>query len=91
MPIGNLTTAETILGGAWPIDLLYEVMGGDLTFESVRSRSHAVPIGDMTATVASLEDVIRSKEAANRPKDRAVLPILRDTLRVKKAVEETDP
>jgi hypothetical protein len=31
----------------------------------------------------ALADVLRSKEAANRPKDRAVLPILRDTLAVK--------
>jgi len=30
--------------------------------------------------VASLADVIRSKEASNRPKDRAQLPALRQTL-----------
>ena len=38
--------------------------------------------------VASLEDVIRSKEAADRNKDRAVLPVLRDTLAVKKKLLE---
>jgi hypothetical protein len=43
-------------------------------------------IGGETLTVAALGDVIRSKEAANRPKDRAVLPILRDTLAVKKVL-----
>jgi hypothetical protein len=32
--------------------------------------------------------VIRSKEAADRKKDRAVLPVLRDTLAVKKKVSE---
>lgn len=32
--------------------------------------------------VASLADVIRSKEAADRPKDRAVLPTLRELLAV---------
>jgi hypothetical protein len=31
--------------------------------------------------------VIRSKQAAGRPKDRAVLPILRDTLAMKKKLE----
>ena len=31
-------------------------------------------------TVASLADVIRSKEAANRDKDRRVLPVLREIL-----------
>lgn len=33
-------------------------------------------IGDVPAMVASLEDVIRSKRAAGRPKDIAVLPTL---------------
>ena len=43
---------------------------------------HAVPmhIRDATIAVASLEDVIRSKEAANRPKDQRTLPMLRQLL-----------
>jgi hypothetical protein len=40
--------------------------------------------GSVTVAVASLADVIRSKEAAGRDKDRAALPLLRRTL------EETD-
>ena len=42
----------------------------------------AVPMvvkGD-AVSIASLEDIIRSKEAANRPKDLAALPILRQLL-----------
>ena len=63
-------------------------MGGGLSLESVRSRSERIGIGDRTSVVVvSLENVIRSKEAADRAKDRTVLPILRDTLRVKKALE----
>jgi hypothetical protein len=46
-----------------------------------------MPVGEHKALVASLEDVIRSKEAAGRPKDLAQLPILRDTLRVRRALE----
>ena len=34
----------------------------------------------LTVSVASLNDVIRSKEAAGRAKDRAVLPVLRQVL-----------
>ncbi len=49
-----------------------------------------MPIADVTAVVASLEDIIRSKEAVARPKDLAVLPILRDALRVVHAIEETE-
>jgi len=80
--ISELTTAQTILGAAWPVDLLFDRLIGGLEFASVRSRSRAIVIGDVTATVASLEDIIRSKEVANRPKDQAVLPLLRDALRV---------
>jgi hypothetical protein len=35
---------------------------------------------DLRVNVASLADVIRSKEAAGREKDRAALPMLRRTL-----------
>jgi hypothetical protein len=38
----------------------------------------------LTIKVAALEDVIRSKEAADRPRDRAVLPDLRRTLELKR-------
>jgi hypothetical protein len=34
----------------------------------------------LTVEVAALEDVVRSKEAAGRDKDRAMLPLLRKTL-----------
>jgi hypothetical protein len=41
--------------------------------------------------VAALEDVIRSKEAANRPKDQRALPVLRQLLEeIKKGGEERD-
>jgi hypothetical protein len=67
-------------------DLLFDELPGDLSFESLRSRAIAIPLAGHTAHVASLEDIIASKEAAGRPKDQAQLPILRDTLRVKKAI-----
>lgn len=35
---------------------------------------------DVVVPVASLADVIRSKQAANRPKDQRVLPVLREIL-----------
>lgn len=42
----------------------------------------AVPmtIRNLRVAVAALEDVIRSKEAANRPKDHRTLPVLRQLL-----------
>lgn len=56
---------------------------GIRSFESLRSRAVAARLGRHELRVASLEDVIRSKQAANRPQDRAVLPVLRKTLREK--------
>ena len=41
----------------------------------------------LTVSVASLADVIRSKEAAGREKDRAVLPVLRQVLERSKELD----
>ena len=46
----------------------------------------------LSVAVASLSDVIRSKEAAGRAKDRAALPLLRATLEeVRRRGEESPP
>jgi hypothetical protein len=42
----------------------------------VRDRASWIEIGGIPLRVASLEDIIRSKRAAKRPRDRAVLEIL---------------
>lgn len=46
------------------------------SFEGVRDRASTIEIGGVPVPVASLDDVIRSKRAAGRPRDRAVLEIL---------------
>lgn len=69
------------------VDLLFDKIAGSLTFNAVRSRSTRIAIGKHALTVASLEDVIRSKEAANREKDRYALPILRETLAVQQVLK----
>jgi hypothetical protein len=56
---------------------------GIRSFESLRRRASTARFGRHGLMVASLEDIIRSKKAANRPQDRAVLPVLRRTLREK--------
>lgn len=71
------------------VDVLFDELSGHLRFESLRARGLRVPLGKVVAVVASLEDVIASKEAAGRPKDLAQLPILRDTLNVRRALGET--
>lgn len=65
-------------------DLQFDFMvaiSGVRSFEGVRSRASLVKFGGNTLRVASLEDVIRSKVAADRLEDRAVLPVLRRTVK----------
>jgi predicted nucleotidyltransferase len=49
------------------------------SFEGVRDRSRTVDLGGVSIRVASLADIIRSKKAAGRARDRAVLEILEKT------------
>jgi hypothetical protein len=53
---------------------------GTRGFSELEPRSVPMRIRDLTVAVAALEDVIRSKEAANRPKDQRSLPVLRQLL-----------
>lgn len=88
MPVSERSKVEWIEGRlAVPVEIHYDRISGGLTFSSLRSRAELVVVGEEKLLVAALADVIRSKRAAGRPKDRAVLPILRDTLRVKKKLE----
>ena len=45
-------------------------------YEELAARAHRMRVDDVDVMVADLSDVIRSKEAAGRPKDLQVLPIL---------------
>ncbi len=69
------------------VDLLFDRLPGGLSFEALRARGRRIRLGRETAVVASLEDLIASKEASGRPKDLAQLPVLRDTLRVSRAAK----
>jgi hypothetical protein len=55
------------------------------SFASVRSRAESISINGTAVIVASLADIIRSKKAAKRPRDLAVLPVL------EKALEAANP
>jgi hypothetical protein len=53
---------------------------GVRSFVGLRDRSDIIEIGDTSIRVASLPDIIKSKEAARRPRDRAVLDVLKAAL-----------
>jgi predicted nucleotidyltransferase len=56
---------------------------GVKSFASLRSRAKLMDFGGHPLLVADLADIIKSKSAAARPSDRAVLPVLRQTLHEK--------
>jgi hypothetical protein len=55
-------------------------LGSQRTYEEFLPRSREVPLRGLLVRVLELEAVIQSKEEADRPRDRAVLPVLRETL-----------
>jgi len=83
----------TILRPYYPASDLYRVVRDDdglqvdfmvtihgiRSFEGLRSRATRMEIGGTPVLVAALEDIIRSKRAARRPRDLAVLDILEKT------------
>jgi 3',5'-cyclic AMP phosphodiesterase CpdA len=83
--ISGLSSTERIYGTLVPIDILYDKLIGGLTFASIRSRASSAVVGTELLTVAALADIIKSKTAAGRPKDKAVLPMLHDALAVRRA------
>ncbi|MGO9710369.1 MAG: hypothetical protein ACLQBL_15995 [Polyangiaceae bacterium] len=58
------------------------VIHGVRSFEALRSRAFTLALGESGAKllVGDLADILKSKRAANRPKDRAVIDVLKATL-----------
>ena len=59
-------------------------MDGLADFESEYEKSETVTLSGLSLQILPLERIIVSKEAANREKDKAVLPILKATVAIKK-------
>ncbi len=73
----------TDLGG---LDVLHAI-GEGLTYQELVDRSSEYEVAGMRLRVLDLEAIIETKEFADRDKDRAVLPILRRTLELKRSGE----
>ena len=58
------------------LDITFSPSGLD-DYEALVAASVTFDLDDCVVRVAALTDIIRSKQAADRPKDRATLPILR--------------
>lgn len=84
-----------VLRPYYPVSKLYRLMDEDRglqvdfmpvihgvrTFESLRSRATTMRLGKEELLTASLGDIIKSKKAAGRTRDLAVIDILEATLR----------
>ena len=84
----------TVLRRYYPVSDLYRVVRDDDGLQidflgtihglrsraAVRSRASVVEVSGVPIVVASLADIIKSKRAARRPRDLAVLPVLERTL-----------
>ena len=85
-PVLTQVTSQRIsVDDGVPVDILYDQMIGGLKFAAVRSRIIDIDFEGHTLTVAALEDIIKSKKAAGRDKDKAVMPILLAALEVQNA------
>jgi hypothetical protein len=71
--ISNLTTS------AGDLDITFQPAGTG-GYADLRRDATSASLYGVTVQVASLADLIRSKQAANRPKDQRVLPTLRAIL-----------
>ena len=69
----------TDLGG---LDV-FSTIGDGLTYEDLLSRSSEYEVRGMRLRVLGLAAIVETKQFADRDKDRAVLPILERTLKIK--------
>lgn len=63
---------------------------GIRSFNSLRARATEIGVAEEKILVAALADIIASKRAANRPRDRAVLHVLEKTLREAEAARRPE-
>lgn len=71
-------------------DISFHPSGFTVGYARLAPGAHRDRVGDVAVMVADLDEVIRSKEAAGRPKDLQVLPLLyshRATRSIERQVE----
>jgi hypothetical protein len=76
-------------GGAELFDIVVHMHGLD-TFEQESKSAVRIRLGDVEVPVLPLERIIASKKATGRPKDKAILPALEDTLRTLRSRQRRD-
>ena len=82
-------TNFTLSLGEENVDLLAE-MSGIGGYEQIRSQANEMIVGGERVLVLSLPQLIATKQAANRPKDQATLPLLRATLELQQKQQSAE-
>ena len=82
--MAKLETLRThlLLTDLGALDVL-NAIGNSLTYRDLVGRTVEYELGELRVRVLELAAVIETKEQANREKDRAVMPVLRQTLKMK--------
>lgn len=90
-------TNSVLMRPYFPVSNLYRLVNDDLglqadfmtdihgvkSYASLISRCHTIDLWGFKLMVADLSNIIKSKKVANREKDRAVIPVLESTLKLK--------
>ena len=89
MAIGTMSSGQTPKRHLIPlfITTARPQIHGVRSFASLRSRATVQRVGGNVVWVAALSDIIASKRAAYRPRDRAVLEVLERTLHEEEALQ----
>jgi hypothetical protein len=73
----EISTWRTDAGDLDILTVLRRRDGERTSYEDLATRAVAVRVGDVVVSVAALDDIVASKEFADRPKDREALEELR--------------
>ena len=84
------SSAWNLICAAGEFDISFRPSGFDTGYSGLVARAHLVRVETVDVMVADLEDVIRSKEAAGRPKDLQVLPTLYRFVRERKDLDRAN-
>lgn len=69
------------------IDFIFR-LAPEQKFESIRSRAKKIKFGKYYCYVADLNDILKAKEFSDRPKDKLVIPLIKDTIDIKKKIQK---
>ena len=83
-------TNFTLRIGSEDLDLLAE-MSGIGGYEQIVDQADEMLVAGFRVRVLSLEQLIATKEAANRPKDHLTLPLLKEVLRLQRQRDSGEP